>query len=188
MARRISRSFFHRPTLTVAKELLGQILIRKIGKRKWRGKIVETEAYCGPNDLASHASRGRTQRNDVMFGNPGVVYVYMIYGMYNCLNIVTEEHGYPAAVLIRAVEPIEQIVSEKKTTNGPGKLCKYFQIDRSLNKEDLIRSKKLWIEFGEHIASRQMIRRPRIGVDYAGLYKDKLWRFYIKNNWFVSKK
>ncbi|HLC99404.1 MAG TPA: DNA-3-methyladenine glycosylase [Patescibacteria group bacterium] len=184
---RLPRSFFEQKTITVAKSLLGKILVRRMGRKMIKGIIVETEAYCGPHDLASHASRGRTPRTDVMFGKAGTAYVYMIYGMYHCLNIVTEDDGYPAAVLIRAIEPSFAKATEGKA-NGPGKLCRYFHIDRNVNNEDVTTSNRLWIEDGEKIASSKIMRRSRIGVDYAGTYKDKLWRFYIKNNAFVSKK
>lgn len=169
---KLTRKFFNRSTLTVAKELLGKFLVRKIGKKIITAMITETEAYCGPNDLASHASRGRTKRTMVMFGPPGHVYVYLIYGMYHCFNIVTEKEDYPAAVLIRAVDAIG--------INGPGKLCRYFQINHSLNLKDLTVSKRLWVE--DHkikIKPSQIKRSPRIGVGYAGPYKDKLWRFIL---------
>ncbi|MDP2860437.1 MAG: DNA-3-methyladenine glycosylase, partial [bacterium] len=100
-SRRLSRKFFVRPTLMVAKDLLGKILVRKTGRKITRVMIIETEAYCGPKDLASHASRGRTKRTEIMFGPAGHAYIYLIYGMYHCLNVVTEAEGYPAAVLIR---------------------------------------------------------------------------------------
>ncbi len=122
--KKLSREFYNRPTLKVAKELLGKILVRKIpsagsgqAAKIIRAMITETEAYCGPKDLASHASKGRTKRTEIMFGPPGFVYVYLIYGMYHCLNIVTEAENYPAAVLIRAVDA--------DGVNGPGKLCRF---------------------------------------------------------------
>ncbi len=179
--KKISREFFERPTLKVAKELLGKFLIRRTGGRKIVATITETEAYCGPKDLASHASRGpawpagrRTKRTEVMFGPAGYAYIYLIYGMYYCLNIVTEAEGYPAAVLIRAVGAAG--------ANGPGKLCRFLKIDETLNGEDLIKSNKLWIEGGIELKPRQIGRSKRIGVDYAGLYKNKLWRFFVKRN------
>ncbi len=179
-SRRLSRNFFVRPTLIVARELLGKILIRKIGptsprlrrasRKIIRAMITETEAYCGPRDLASHASKGRTKRTEIMFGPPGHAYVYLIYGMYYCLNIVTEAENYPAAVLIRAVDAVG--------VNGPGKLCRFLKIDKTLNGEDTIKSRRLWIEDGKELKPRQIGRAKRIGVDYAGPYKDKLWRFF----------
>lgn len=169
--KKLSRKYFERNTLEVAKDLIGKFLVRQIGKKKISVMITETEAYCGKNDLASHASRGKTKRTEIMFGPPGRAYVYMIYGMYFCLNIVTETDGYPAAVLIRGTE----IVS------GPGRLCRKFKIDKQLNNEDVTTSKKLWFEDREvKIKPDQIKRAKRIGVDYAGKYKDKLWRFVLK--------
>lgn len=168
----MTRTFFNRPTLKVAKELLGKFLVRKIGGKIIKAMITETEAYCGPKDLACHASKGRTKRTEVMFGPAGHAYVYLIYGMYYCLNIVTEDEGYPAAVLIRAVDAAG--------VNGPGKLCRFFKIDKTFNGEDLIKSKRLWIEEGIKIKPEQIKRSKRIGVDYAGEYKDKPWRFFLK--------
>lgn len=170
--KRLTRAFFNRPTLTVAKKLLGKFLVHEIGRETVSAMITETEAYCGPNDLASHASRGRTPRTEVMFGPPGHAYVYLIYGMYHCFNIVTGRDGYPTAVLIRAIDAVG--------VNGPGKLCRYFKIDKTLNNEDLTISRKLWLEDrGIKIKPSQIKRSPRIGVDYAGSYKDKLWRFFL---------
>lgn len=195
---KLNRQFFHRNTLIVAQELLGKFIVRKIGKQKLVGKIVEVEAYNGPEDLASHASRGETKRNSIMFGHPGYSYIYMIYGINHCFNVVTEDHGYPAAVLIRAVEPIEgidimkgfrKLQEEKKLTNGPGKFCQAFKIDRTLSEIDLITSDELWIEDrGENIVKTDIIKAKRIGVDYAKEYKDKLWRYYIKKNPWVLKR
>jgi len=170
--KKLTRTFFNRPTLKVAKELLGKFLVRKIGGKVIKAMITETEAYCGPKDLACHASKGRTKRTEVMFGPAGHAYVYLIYGMYYCLNIVTEDKGYPAAVLIRAVDAAG--------VNGPGKLCRFFKIDKTFNGEDLIKSKRLWVEEGIKIKPRQIKRGKRIGVDYAGEYKDKPWRFFLK--------
>ncbi len=171
--KRISRNFFDRSTILVAKGLLGKFIVRKIGRKIIAAMITETEAYCGPHDLASHASRGRTPRTEVMFGPPGRAYVYLIYGMYHCFNIVTERDGYPAAVLMRAVDA--------DGVNGPGKLCRFFQIDKTFNGKDIIKSKKLWLEDrGIKIKPGQIKHSPRIGVDYAGKYKTKSWRFYLK--------
>lgn len=169
---RLSRKFFARPTLMVASELLGKFLVRKIGRKTIEVMITEIEAYCGQKDLASHASRGRTKRTEVMFGPAGHVYVYLIYGMYYCLNIITEAEGYPAAVLIRAVDACG--------VNGPGKLCRFLKIDKRLNGEDLIKSKKLWVENrGIKIKPGQIRRSSRVNIGYAGAYKDKPWRFTL---------
>ncbi len=170
--KRLTRNFFKQPTLQVARELLGKILVRKIGRKIIRTMITETEAYCGPKDLASHASKGRTKRTEVMFGPAGHAYVYLVYGMYHCLNVVTEAEDYPAAVLIRAVDA--------DGVNGPGKLCRFLKIDKTLNGEDTIKSNKLWIEDGKKLKPAQIGRAKRIGIDYAGSYKHRLWRFFIK--------
>ncbi len=164
-------SFYRRKTLFVAKNLLGKYLVRKIGKKNIAGKIIEVEAYNGPKDLASHASRGKTKRNEVMFGDPGHWYIYLVYGMHFCLNIVTEKKGYPAAVLIRSVE------TESGEINGPGRVCRSFKIDLGLNNAKAFgKEAELWIEDrGEKIG--KIKRTPRIGVDYAKDYKDKLWRY-----------
>lgn len=166
--RRLNRKFFERSALVVARELLGKYLVRRLNRKIVVFKITETEAYHGPKDKASHASRGRTPRTSVMFGPPGHAYVYLIYGMYHCLNIVTGPEDFPSAVLIRGIEGF----------NGPGKLCREFKIDKSLNTKDITKSHELWLEDrGEAVG--KIKRTPRIGVDYAGEYKDKKWRFVL---------
>ncbi len=203
----LPQSFYNRPTLKVAQDLLGCFLVRKINGKIIKAKIAETEAYAGPDDLASHASRGKTKRNGVMFGKPGIVYVYFTYGMHYMLNIVTERKGYPAAVLIRAVKPINpnyklparhlpeakpmaggQITNYK--TNGPARLTKTLKIDKSFNGLPIYAKKhRLWIESrDEDLKPSQIVKTTRVGVDYAKEYKDKKWRFYIKDSKFVSKK
>lgn len=190
----LPKSFYEKSTLKVAEDLLGCFLIRRRGDKIIKTKIVETEAYCGFNDLASHASRGETERNRVMFGEAGIIYVYLIYGMYNMLNIVTEKDRYPAAVLIRALEslpyPNSLLIKEREFMyNGPGKLTKVLKIDKKFNGLEIYKKiNGLWIEKGENIKKFQIKKVPRVGVDYAGEYKNKLWRFYIKDNKFVSKK
>lgn len=181
----LARAFFNRPTLLVAKELLGKFLVRKIGRKIIVGMITETEAYCGPNDLASHASKGKTPRTEIMFGPPGYAYVYLIYGMHHCFNVVTEREGYPAAVLIRGavLTPTTLRHSQKcrSVVGGPGKLCRYLQIDKTLNREDLTKGTKLWLEDRSvKIKPSNIKRLPRVGIDYAGSYKNKPWRFVIK--------
>lgn len=164
--------FFAKDTLEVAKKLLGKKLVRIYRGKRIEGIITETEAYVGPEDKASHASRGKTLRTEVMFGNPGVIYVYMIYGMYHCLNIVTGEKNYPAAVLIRGVS------SGEKNLNGPGKVCRFFHIDRTLNKKTLSKNSGLWIKNGIIVSSKKISASPRIGVNYAGpIWSVKPWRF-----------
>lgn len=187
---KLNRDFYNQPILQVAQQLLGKFLVRKCRGRKIAGKIVETEAYVGLKDKASHASRGRTKRTEIMFGQAGHAYVYMIYGMYYCLNIVTGREDYPAAVLIRAIEtPLEGGTRESRLQagSGPGKLCQYFRIDKKINGLDLT-GNVLWIEDrGIKIPKSRITRAKRVGVDYAGEYKNRLWRFYIKDSRFISK-
>jgi DNA-3-methyladenine glycosylase len=191
----LPRSFYSRDTIEVARGLLGKMLVREIPAGRLAARIVETEAYVGPHDKACHASKGMTDRNKVMFGEPGHAYVYFIYGMYHCLNFVTERDGYPAAVLIRAAEPVEGVDAmwglRKKAkkaedlTSGPGRLCMALGIDRALNGADLCKKGPLYVEDGKEEA-HEIISCKRIGVDYAAEYKDKPWRFYIKGSRFVS--
>lgn len=174
----LNKKFYSQKTLRVAQDLLGKFLVRKVGKKIILGMITETEAYCGPNDLASHASRGRTPRAEIMFGPPGQAYIYLIYGIYYCLNIVTEKKDYPAAVLIRGIK-IKNV--DFKKTNGPGKLCKFLKIDKTLNGHNVALKKHLWIEDRDiKIKPNQIQKTQRIGVDYAREYKDKKWRFVLK--------
>lgn len=174
----ISRKYFSCNTLKIAKNLLGCFLVRAYRGKKIRAMITETEAYVGEDDLACHASRGRTPRTETMYGQPGRAYVYMIYGMYHCLNIVTEKKDIPAAVLIRAVD-IEGI--DSKRTNGPGKLCRFLKIDRKLNGWDMEKGRKLWLEPRDPgIKLPKIIRAKRIGIDYARHCKEYLWRFTMK--------
>lgn len=175
-------SFYARPTLRVARSLLGKYLVRETASGLRTGRIIEVEAYVGHQDRASHASRGRTKRTDVMFGPPGLAYVYLIYGMYHCLNVVTERSEYPAAVLVRAVE------HEAGLTYGPGRVCRLFEIDRRLNCHDLTGGKALWIEDrGERVRRAQIGAFPRIGVDYAGPWAAKPWRFCILGSFPLKK-
>jgi DNA-3-methyladenine glycosylase len=191
---KLRRSFYEQPTIEVARQLLGKYLIRKHPDGTTVGRIVETEAYIGPQDKACHASRGRTPRTEIMFGRAGHAYVYMIYGFHYMLNIVTEAADFPAAVLIRAVEPLEglPLMQSRRQTerlrslaSGPGKLCRAFAIDRTLNGNDVC-GKVLYLDdHGE--PAPKVVTTPRIGVDYAGKWKHKRWRFLIKGNEFVSK-
>lgn len=172
------RRFYQQETLRVAKELLGCFLIREYQGQTWRGRITEVEAYVGEDDLACHASKGKTKRTEVMYGKAGHAYVYLIYGMYHCFNIVTEKEGFPAAVLIRAVE-IEGVA--KKETNGPGKLCRFLGIDRSCNTLDLTTGEKIWVERGQKKKGEKIVKSKRIGVDYAKHCKEYLWRFELQS-------
>jgi DNA-3-methyladenine glycosylase len=201
--KKLTRDFFQRDTITVAKELLGKVLVHEINGKKLSAKIVETEAYLGIEDKAAHSYGGKkTPRVEVMYGKPGVSYIYLIYGMYYCFNVVTREEGVPQAVLIRALEPLEgfdtmsfnrfkisyNMITNKQIknlTNGPGKLCNAFNIDKNLNKEDMCVSKIFYIE-DHNYNDFQIVSSKRIGIDYAEEYKDFLWRFYIKDNIYVS--
>jgi DNA-3-methyladenine glycosylase len=197
MAGYLPESFFARPTLTVARDLLGQRLVRQVDGQRLSGIIVETEAYIGPNDTASHASKGRTPRTRVMFGPPGHTYVYLIYGMYHMLNIVTERDGFPAAVLIRALEPLEGVAhmqarrgkaGGKNLTNGPGKLCRAMAIDLALNNWSLGCGQDLWLEAGPPVPAEAVAAGPRIGIDYAApADRSAAWRFWLRGNSFVSQ-
>jgi len=194
-AKLLPRSFYSRSTLDVATGLLGKVLVRRLDRRNLAGRIVETEAYVGPHDLACHASKGHTPRTSIMFGPPGYAYVYMIYGFYFCLNVVTEPLGYPAAVLIRAVEPLENVdlmrqlrnnpERETNIASGPGKLCMAMSIDKQLNGADLLGT-TIWIE-DRKLDPGPIQPSPRVGVDYAGEYRDKPWRFYVDGSPHVSR-
>jgi len=175
---KLNRSFYDRDTVTVARELLGKCLVH--GDRV--GRIVEVEAYVGAHDKASHSCRGLTDRNAPMFGPPGHAYVYLIYGMYWCMNVVTEGVGHASAVLIRAVEPVGAI---KTRTQGPGLLCRAMGIDRHLNGRDLLSAD---FHITDDLPARfRIVKRPRIGVDYAGSWARRHLRFYIAGNPFVSR-
>jgi DNA-3-methyladenine glycosylase len=191
---KILRSFYEQSTLEVARQLLGKYLVRKHPDGTTVGRIVETEAYVGPQDKACHASRGRTARTEIMFGPAGHAYVYFVYGFHHMLNIVTEQMDFPSAVLIRAVEPVNGVTLMRQRrgietlrdlASGPGKLCEAFAIDRSLNGSDICGSALYVRDNGE--PEPDVINRPRIGVDYAGKWKHKPWRFLIKGNPFVSR-
>lgn len=194
----LNRNFFSRPTLTVSRELLGQRLVRKLNGQRLSGLIVETEAYIGPSDTASHASKGRTARTEVMFGPPGLAYIYLIYGMYYMLNLVTEQTDFPAAVLIRAIEPqegIEVMQSNRllaspapRLTNGPGKLCQALAIDKSLHGWDVTAGQQLWLESAPAVPDDDVATGPRVGIDYAHpTDRDAPWRFWVKGNRYVSR-
>jgi DNA-3-methyladenine glycosylase len=178
----LTLAFYRRPTLEVARDLLGRTLCRRLPEGEVRrGKIVEVEAYDGPDDRASHAHRGRTPRNRPMFATGGIAYVYQIYGVHFCFNVVTGDGDYPAAVLVRATEaPVDGF-----SAAGPGKLCRAFEIDRSLDGCGL-RGRKLWLEEGTTVPDRRVRRTPRIGVHYAGPWAAKRYRFLIRDHPEVS--
>lgn len=197
--KKLNRLFYTQPTLTVAKKLLGKYLIHNTGSGKLVGKIVETEAYIGPRDKASHAYKGKaTERNQAEFLIGGHIYIYLVYGMYWQINISTSDHGKPECVLIRALEPVAGLEQMKQLrynkdvknlTNGPGKLCVAMKLDKSFYGVDLVNNSKIYLEDrGDKIFEKNIVSAPRIGIDYAGHYWSKTkWRFYIKNNKFVSK-
>lgn len=181
--KKLPRSFYARATEIVAQELLGKFLVLNKNSRQYIGKIVECEAYLGPHDLAAHSCKGITPRTRIMFGPAGYAYVYLIYGIYHCLNIVTEKKGHGAAVLLRALEPISAITER---TQGPGLLCKALQIDLSYYGHDL-RSDDFYIATTSQKTAFDIVAKPRIGVDYAGVWAHKPLRFYIKDNPYISK-
>jgi DNA-3-methyladenine glycosylase len=201
--KRLMRDFFNRDTIVVAKELLGKVLVHEIDGLKIAGRIVETEAYLGVEDKAAHSYGGKiTPRLEVMYGFPGISYVYLIYGMYNCFNVVTRENGVPQAVLVRALEPLSELdhmsltrfkmhyaeltkKQIKNLTNGPGKLCIALSIDRNLNGQDMCNGGNFYIADCNY-SDFEIVSSKRIGIDYAEEYKDCLWRFYIKDNVYVS--
>jgi DNA-3-methyladenine glycosylase len=181
MAEVLPRSFFAADAAEVAPRLLGHVLVWHRGGKRVRLRVVETEAYLGPFDLACHAAKGRTARTEVMFGPSGHAYVYLIYGIYHMLNVVTGAEGDAQAVLIRAAEPLCDLQAK---TDGPGKLTRALGIDRSLNGRPLDRE-PLYFEAGA--APRRIAIGPRIGIDYAGAWRDKPLRFFDPDSPFVSR-
>jgi DNA-3-methyladenine glycosylase len=189
---RLDRPFFARYTPSVAKDLLGCFIVRKIAGKVLSGRIVEVEAYRGSDDPASHSFRGVTKRNSLMFGEAGHIYVFFAYGFHWCLNFTTEAKGEPGAVLIRALEPIEGIqemmanrgISEvERLTNGPGKLSKALAIDRSLNGVDVVTSKEIYV-LKRDVPVRIRTSR-RIGISGG---QEHQWRYFVDGNPFVSKR
>ncbi len=195
---RLAKEFFNQDAVTLARCLIGKGLVREIDGEKIVVRIVETEAYVGPEDKGCHAyNNKRTKRTETMFQSGGQAYIYLIYGMYHCLNVVAADEGKPEAVLIRAVEPINglkyirqnrKIKSKKKSdlTNGPGKLCQALKIDKSLNEYDMISGEKLYIIDFEEQIKQKIACGPRINIDYAEEYIDVPWRFYIEGHPYVS--
>ncbi len=182
-SRPLPRSFYDRDTTLVAQELLGKWLVLHRHGSMRIGRIVETEAYLGPHDLAAHSARGLTKRTKVMFGQPGHAYIYMIYGMYFCTNVVTEREGHASAVLLRALEPVAGLDAR---TQGPGLLSKAMGIDKEFNGHDLL-SADFHIAEPDAVRPFKIVKRPRIGVAYARHWAKRLLRFYIRGNPFVSK-
>ena len=198
----MKEDFFNVDSVILAKKLLNKYLIREYDNKKIITKIVETEAYMGVIDKAAHAYKNKKSvRTAPLYLSGGHIYVYLIYGMYNCLNIAANKETIPECVLIRAVEPINNFdeisfnrysksydelnnYQRKNITNGPGKLCKALNIDRSLSGKYILGS-ELYIMDNED-ENFEIVTDKRINIDYAEEYKDKLWRFYIKNNKYVS--
>jgi DNA-3-methyladenine glycosylase len=197
--RALPQQFFARDTEIVARDLLGARLVSTVGGVRVSGRIVETEAYIGPHDPASHGAEriGRTRRNEAMFGKPGIAYVYRIYGVHWCLNAVTHEEEYPAAVLIRALEPLEGLPAmrrrrfgarvrshDRDLLSGPGKLAVAFGIDGKLDRHRLDRA-PLWIEVGERVIKRSIVTGPRIGITRAA---DWPLRFCVRDSVWLSRR
>jgi DNA-3-methyladenine glycosylase len=202
---RLSRAFFARDTLVVARDLLGQRLVRELGGVRLSGRIVEVEAYVGEEDQASHARFGRTRRNAPMYGPPGRAYVYFIYGMHHCFNVVTEREGYPAAVLIRALEPLEGLGEmrvrrwpepaegrggppDARLASGPARLCQALGIDRRFDGVDMCApGALLFLEEDASIPNGAVVTGPRIGVRGDDAAVTIPWRFYVRDSQHVSR-
>ncbi len=195
---KILRNFYEQPdSLKIARKLLGKkLVVPNAAGERISGIIAETEAYLGENDKAAHAYKNRrTKRTEILYGESGFVYVFLIYGIYNQLNFAVGENGVPHCILIRAVEPLEGIelmrqrrgkMPDKNLTSGPGKLCIALNIDKTFYGEDLC-GDKIWLEEGVDVPKNKIVEGKRIGIDYAEEYAEKPWRFWIKDNLFVSK-
>jgi DNA-3-methyladenine glycosylase len=181
--RKLPRAFYDRDAVAVAHALLGKLIVRRTAEAERVARIVEVEAYLGPHDLAAHSAKGLTPRTRVMFGPPGHAYVYLIYGIHYCVNVVTESEGKASAVLLRAVEPVRNVEGR---TQGPGLLCKALDIDKRLNGHDLL-SDDFYIADEGSRRRIAIVKRPRIGVDYAGHWARRLLRFYIAGNPYISR-
>ncbi len=178
MRKVLGKTFFERKAPVVAKDLIGAFLVRRIGRKTVAQMVTEVEAYDGFKDMASHAARGKTRRNEIMFGEAGYIYTYFTYGMHWMLNIVTGKPGYPSAVLIRGTSEI----------NGPARLTKALSIDGRLNKRKLGKATGLWFEKDTNLRSPKIIRTPRIGIGYAGEWVEKKWRFVLAKPKKLTKK
>lgn len=196
---KLTREFYTRDdTLQLARDLLGKTLIVPTDRgERVSGMIVETEAYCGVEDKAAHSyGNRRTKRTETMFAEGGTVYIFFIYGMYFQFNVVAGKIGVPHAILVRAVEPLEGIelmrerrgkMKDANLTSGPGKLCIALGIDKTFNKQDLL-GKQIWLETGREFTPDEIACGKRVGIDYAEEYAEKPWRFWVKNNSFISRK
>ena len=197
MSARLTRGFFDRPTLEVARDLLGRELVRRVDGVELAGHIVETEAYCGPTDSACHAAKGRTPRTEVLFGPPGHAYVYFTYGMHWLLNTVTEGPGEACCVLVRAVAPVRGVDamranrpgrSPRELTNGPAKLTRALAVDGALNTADLATGEALFLVAGAPLPDARVATSPRVGIDYAEpVHRDAPWRFFVRDDPHVSR-
>lgn len=201
----ISKEFYNRSALDVAQDLLGKVLVREVDGKVLKGKIVETEAYIGAIDKACHAYNGRrTKRTEILYEDAGVSYIYFIYGLYHCFNVVTNKKDVAEAVLIRAIEPINELdyisnirynkkydeltkAQSKNLTNGPSKLCLAYLLNKDLNAVKLYEKGDVYIT-DDNNENFEIVESKRIGIDYAEEAKDFLWRFYIKDNIYISKK
>ncbi len=179
----LPRRFYARKTVVVARDLLGKWLVHRAASQVRIGRIVEVEAYLGPGDLAAHTARGPTPRTRAMFGPPGHAYVYLVYGLHHCMNVVTEPEGVGTAVLLRALEPVANLPC---SASGPGRLCKAMGINLAHYGHDLV-SDTLFIADAPAIAATAIATGPRVGVDYAGEWAGKPLRFYVAGNRFVSR-
>lgn len=204
---RLDKSFYEKSALDLAKDLLGKVLVHEINGETLKGIIVETEAYIGAIDKASHAYGGKiTPSIEALYKKPGTIYVYSVYGMYTCFNIIAGKEGEAEGVLIRAIEPIKGIntmslrrfnflfnnlnkTQKRSITNGPAKLCIAMGIDKSYNCASVIRNDTLYVEENPNYEfNYEVVEAKRVGIDYAEEAVDFLWRFYIKDNFYVSKK
>ncbi len=196
----LQRTFYERDVITVAKELLGKIIVHEQPEAVTAGRIVETEAYMGPEDQAAHSYGGRrTARNEVMYGEKGHAYVYFVYGMYFCINITAgNSPGKPEAVLLRALEPVagEEVMAKRRRvvpgkianlTNGPGRLCMAMGITKEHNKME-VTTPPLYVKDATPVPQEEIVQTTRIGVAYAGKWKEEPWRFYMRGNEYVSVK
>lgn len=194
--KKLGRDFYERATLEVAKELLGKYMVHETQEGRTIGKIIEAEAYIGFGDAACHAYNGKyTGRTKVMFGKGGHAYIYLIYGMYYCMNIVTNQETYPEAVLIRALEPVDglDLMKKRRSTevirnlcSGPGKLCQAMGITKAQNEMDLC-GDSMYLLSGEEILPGEIAATPRINIDYAKEAREYPWRFIVKDSPFLSK-
>jgi DNA-3-methyladenine glycosylase len=182
MGARLPRAFFDRDTRLVARDLLGKVLVHQDGRTRRAARIVETEAYHGPADRASHARSGPTPRAAVMFGPPGHAYVYRVYGLHHCMNVVAGPEGFPAAVLLRAAEPLQGCLH---STRGPGNLCRALGIDAGRHTGLDLAGGPIWIEDDVRPAG-PIVRTPRIGVDFAGAWARRPWRFVLAGSPWTS--